>query len=71
MRSYGTCRLLDEQQASELIGVTPRALQAWRQKGRGPSYVRISSRCVRYRLSDLNSWIDSHSMKPAAAGGES
>lgn len=45
--------LLSEAQASELFGVTPRALQAWRTRGGGPPFVRISSRCVRYRRRDL------------------
>jgi hypothetical protein len=45
--------LLDESKAATLLDVTPRALQAWRQRGGGPPYVRISSRCVRYRRRDL------------------
>lgn len=45
--------LLSEAQASESLGVTPRALQAWRQRGGGPLFIRISSRCVRYRRRDL------------------
>lgn len=48
--------LLSEAQASELLGVTPRALQAWRQRGGGPQFVRVSSRCVRYRRRDLIAW---------------
>lgn len=45
--------LLSEAQASELLGVTPRALQAWRQRGGTLPYVRISARCIRYRRRDL------------------
>ena len=45
--------LLSEGQAATLLGVTPRALQAWRQRGGGPLFVRISSRCIRYRKRDL------------------
>ena len=48
--------LLTEQQASALLGVTARALQKWRSKGSGPSFVRISSRCIRYRRRDLVDW---------------
>ncbi|MBI3247312.1 MAG: helix-turn-helix domain-containing protein [Deltaproteobacteria bacterium] len=48
--------LLSEAQASELLGVTPRCLQAWRQRGGGPQFVRVSSRCVRYRRRDLIAW---------------
>lgn len=70
MTSYGTCPLLDEKQASELLGVSPRALQSWRQNGRGPSYVRISSRCVRYRISDIDCWIDSRATEPTGLGDQ-
>ena len=50
--------LLSEAQTSELLRVTPRALQAWRQRGGGPAFVRISSRCVRYRRRDLVGWAE-------------
>ena len=48
--------LLTEQQAALLLGVTTRALQKWRVRGTGPQFVRISSRCVRYRRRDLVDW---------------
>ncbi len=60
--------LLNEKQLSQLLGVTPRALQSWRQCGRGPIYVRISSRCVRYRLSDIEDWLESCNSVSAAEG---
>lgn len=48
--------LLTEAQAAKLIGLSPRFLQARRYTGDGPPYVRISSRCVRYRREDLAAW---------------
>ena len=48
--------LMTEEQASGFIGVTRRAMQAWRVSGKGPNYVRISARCVRYRKVDLVDW---------------
>jgi len=50
--------LLNEKQAARFLNFTPRCLQAWRQRGGGPKYVRISSRAVRYRRQDLDSWIE-------------
>lgn len=44
---------LPESAAAHLLGVTPRTLQAWRLRGGGPPFVRISLRCVRYRRRDL------------------
>jgi predicted DNA-binding transcriptional regulator AlpA len=49
--------LLAEGQAAEYLGFTQRALQAWRSRGGGPRYVRISSRAIRYRRCDLDAWI--------------
>jgi len=46
-----------EPQAAEYLGVTPRALQAWRYRGGGPRYVRISARAIWYRQCDLDAWI--------------
>ena len=52
----GPTLLLTEMQAGDSLGLTPRTLQAWRHAGGGPAFVRISSRCVRYRLADLESF---------------
>lgn len=52
--------LVPEQFAADFLGVTPRALQKWRMTGAGPRFVRISSRCVRYRRRDLVEWAQAH-----------
>ena len=49
---------LTEARAGEILGVNPRTLQQWRLRGGGPRYVRISSRCVRYRYRDLTQWME-------------
>lgn len=48
--------LLSEVQAAALLGFTPRALQAWRQRGCGPRFVCVSARAIRYRRCDLIAW---------------
>ena len=48
--------LMNEEQAAAFLGVTKRALQAWRINGSGSKYVRISARCIRYRKVDLVNW---------------
>lgn len=48
--------LVDEQEAAERINLTPRFLQERRRRGDGPPYVKISSRCIRYRPEDLRKW---------------
>ena len=50
--------LMTERQAADYLQITIRTTQAWRYRGGGPRFVRISSRCVRYRKPDLDAWID-------------
>jgi len=50
--------LLTERQAADHISVTTRAMQKWRLNGKGPKFVRISGRCIRYRKHDLFNWIN-------------
>ena len=52
----GLDKLVNERQAAKILSVSPRALQKWRSNGRGPVFVRISARCIRYRLRDLAKW---------------
>ena len=51
-------QLLDEKQTASLLGLTPRAMQNFRYRGSGPPYVKISNRCVRYRMEDILQFID-------------
>jgi predicted DNA-binding transcriptional regulator AlpA len=51
--------LRTEVQAAAFLGVSPRVLQKWRVTGRGPQFLRLSSRCIRYSQADLLSWVES------------
>ena len=50
--------LEDEKVAAEFLRMTPRSMQAMRQRGGGPRFIRISVRCIRYRRIDLKTWAD-------------
>ena len=50
--------LLTEREAASILGFTQSALQAWRLKGGGPRFVKISARAVRYRLEDLEVFVE-------------
>ncbi len=52
--------LLSEEQAAAFIGVTRRAMQAWRFSGGGPKYIRISARCIRYTKRYLKEHSENH-----------
>lgn len=34
--------------AAEYLDVSEQTLAHWRSKGRGPAYIRLSARCIRY-----------------------
>lgn len=52
--------LLDEQSAASHLGVAPNTLSVWRSTGRyNLPFVKVG-RLVRYRLSDLDAWIQKH-----------
>ena len=50
--------LIDEKIAADFLGLSDRSLQSYRQKGGGPHYIRLSSRCLRYRRIDLREWAE-------------
>lgn len=51
-------QLISEKEAAVFLGFTPRFLQARRIRGGGPQFVRISRRAIRYRIRDLEKWIE-------------
>ena len=50
--------LIDEKAAAAFLGLTNRTMQAYRHRGGGCRYIRISSRCLRYRRIDLRLWAE-------------
>jgi predicted DNA-binding transcriptional regulator AlpA len=57
--SVDSSRLLTPLQTSEFLGVPLGTLAQWRSQGRGPQYVKLEGRLVRYRTSDLERYISS------------
>jgi predicted DNA-binding transcriptional regulator AlpA len=51
--------LMPEKRAAEFLGLSIKTLQKRRVTGDGPVFIRISSRCVRYRRADLIAWANS------------
>lgn len=59
-------RLLTEQQVSLLTGRALSSLQNDRCSRRGLPYVKITQRCVRYRLEDILAFIQERRIDPEA-----
>ena len=52
-------KLVGEEEAAKILGVTPGTLQVWRSTGRyGIPFVKVG-RLVKYRISGLDNWIES------------
>lgn len=49
--------LMREAEAAKFLAVTIRALQAWRQRGGGPPFVRLGARAIRYSKPALEKYI--------------
>lgn len=52
-------------EAAPYLGVSTHTLEQWRWLGKGPAYMKIGRRVV-YRVSDLDAWMDSLIVRPAA-----
>lgn len=72
--SYGDAEywfeLIDENEAAKFDGVSPRTMQDRRQRGDGPPFVRMSSRCVKYRRFDQKTHADSKLRKSTSDTGQ-
>lgn len=51
-------KLLNTRQASEVLGLSPSSLEHWRTLKKGPPFVRVGTRCIRYRVDDLDAWLN-------------
>ena len=51
-------RLLLPEQVAEFTGLSTETLAQWRSQRRGIPYLKLSRNCVRYRQSDLESWLE-------------
>jgi predicted DNA-binding transcriptional regulator AlpA len=57
-------RFLDQDEVATVLGVSPGTVSNWRVQGRGPRFVRVTARCIRYRESDVRDWLESNEVEP-------
>ena len=62
--------LIDEKEAGRFLGLTDRTMQAYRQRGGGPRYIALSSRCLRYRRRDLREWAEARLRSSTSDAGQ-
>jgi excisionase family DNA binding protein len=61
-------KLLSIEQVSEITGVSVGTLYHWVSQKRIP-VVRFSSRCIRFRLSDIEAWLSEKIIAPEGTRG--
>lgn len=54
---------LTESEAAEYLGISKKTLQRWRFGSRGPNYVRVAGRLIRYPQAILDAWMDQQTIK--------
>lgn len=57
-------QLLTTEQAAKYVGVRPKQMQGWRHDKTGPRFIRLNSKTVRYRMTDLDEWVKSKQVNP-------
>ena len=60
---------LSTPQAADYLGISPRTLEDWRFRGGGPVFRKIGKRLVRYRVDDLDAFLE-HSARVNTGGGQ-
>jgi predicted DNA-binding transcriptional regulator AlpA len=49
------------QEVAEWLRMNPKTLSAWRTLGKGPKFIRLGSKGIRYRISDIEDWLSRQS----------
>ena len=62
----GLSPLITTAQAAQYLGLkTKNTLEHWRSARRGPAFVRVGA-AIKYRIADLEQWLEANTERPAA-----
>jgi len=59
--------LLSPEKVADFLGVSKETLAQWRSERRGPPYVKLENRLVRYWRSALENYLSTHSVEHSIA----
>jgi excisionase family DNA binding protein len=54
----GMTKLLTTDDVAEMTGLSPETLAQWRWLKKEIPFVRLGKKCVRYRQSDIDAWLE-------------
>ena len=60
--------LLDQKEAAKRLGLSVKTLERWRWASRGPRFIKLSGRAVRYRPEDLSEWVEARAVETQCHG---
>ncbi|MBS1824150.1 MAG: helix-turn-helix domain-containing protein [Acidobacteria bacterium] len=49
--------LIHEKMLAQMLGVSVALVRKWRRNGRGPKFLRLDGRSVRYHMDDVKSFL--------------
>ena len=56
-------RLLTTEEAGEYLSIAPATLTNWRSERRGPAFVTLAPRVIRYEQTELENWNQKNSTR--------
>jgi prophage regulatory protein len=65
MSAANTDQMLTRREVESMICVSCATIYRWVQEGTFPGPVKFTARCVRWRQSEVQNWIDSHTQVAA------
>jgi predicted DNA-binding transcriptional regulator AlpA len=61
-------QLLNDSQVSEIYGLTKPWLRRVRREHRGPRFLRLGNKMIRYRREDIDAYLASHAVETEEPG---
>ncbi|PKN27055.1 MAG: DNA-binding protein [Deltaproteobacteria bacterium HGW-Deltaproteobacteria-21] len=58
--------IIRENEAARRLNVSIQTLRNWRCQGKGPGYVRLGERAIRYVGESLDAWMNARTIDPEA-----
>ncbi len=52
------------EETAALLRIKPATLHAWRMRGRGPRFIRMNARLVRYPMAEIEAWVERSTVAP-------
>lgn len=68
LATLGSDELMTSDEMCRYLNIGPGTARNWRTRGYGPTYVRISSRCIRYQRRVLDEWIAARAVGSTSEG---